>query len=156
MDRKGETFQRHRRPLVPSNPSFPWPHPGDPIKSFPLMSSPASNVTNTCSSHPKPMYWLSFRIASDVKTQRSFHQRYDDLIKVISRHVSGEYWEESSSFIVFESRSTINQIARDAKIAIDPRYDLFLIRRLDVKQSRICGRGNNDNIFKLMPYLKKI
>lgn len=142
MDRKGETFHRHRRPLVSSNPSFPRLYPGDPIISFPLMSSPVSSATKTCSSHPKPVYWLSFRIASDVKTERPFHRRYDDLIKVISRHVSGEYWEESSSFIVFESLSTIDQIARDAKIAVDPRYDLFLIRRLDVKQSRICGRGN--------------
>ena len=121
------------------------------------MSNPLSTST-AHSAEPTHVgtFWLSFFIEDNVRTQRSFDQRYEDIIKVITRHISGEYWEESPSFIIFESRSTIDQISHDAKIAIDPRHDLFLIRRLDVKQARICGKPADENIYKMMPYLKKV
>jgi hypothetical protein len=118
------------------------------------MSSPSSISTDACSAKHKPLgaYWLSFRVADDVEHQRSLEQRHDDLIKSLSRHISGKYWEKSTSFIVFESRSTIEQIAKDAKAAIDPLCDLFLLRKLDVKQARICGRNTDNNIYELIPY----
>jgi hypothetical protein len=155
QNRQVQTNHRSHRTLTPNSSILA--RSGEYRKGSSVMSNPLSTST-AHSAEPTHIgtFWLSFRITDNVKTQRSFDRRYEDIIQVISRHISGEYWEESSSFIIFESRSTIDQIVHDAKIAVDPRYDLFLIRRLDVKQARICGKTTDENIYKMMPYLKKV
>jgi hypothetical protein len=77
-------------------------------------------------------------------------------VAVIGNHVYGKYWDQTTSFVIFESASKIGAIARDAKSAIDPRYDLFLIRELDVQNAIICGKNADNDVYELMPYLKNI
>jgi hypothetical protein len=101
-------------------------------------------------------FWLTFRIADDIQHHRTYQERYDALIQAVTSHQSGLYWGQSTSFLIFESDDGIGSIAQSAKNAIDPRYDLFLIRELDRKSAVIVGKNPDNDIYKIMPYLKKL
>jgi hypothetical protein len=100
-------------------------------------------------------YWLSYRIADDRQHHPTYEQRYKDLIDARNKHIDGLCWSETTSFIVFESHDDIATIAQSLAAAIDQSYDLFLIRDLE-KQAIICGFNLDNEIYKLMPYLKKL
>lgn len=100
-------------------------------------------------------FWLSFRIEYKDVGGKSYEDRYTALTDALAA-VRGNFWEETSSFMIFESDLPIAQIAARAKAAIAPTHDLFVIRELD-KQSAIgCGCINDQDLFVLMPYAKKL
>jgi hypothetical protein len=65
-------------------------------------------------------------------------------------------WAEPTSFIAFSSEKSISSIANACKDVIAPSHDLFLIRAMNNKSAFICGKNDDQNLFILMPYLKKI
>ena len=101
------------------------------------------------------VYWTSFRIANVTVGGQSYDQRYAALQEAVRVHVT-KWWLEPISFIAFSSEHSINSIATACKRAIDPSYDLFLIREMDRKSAIICGKNDDDDIFDLMPYLETI
>ena len=101
-------------------------------------------------------YWLSYRIADDLQHRRTYEQRYKDLIDALNKHIDGLCWSETTSFIVFKSHDDITTIAQSLGTAIDQSYDLFIIRELEKQSAIICGFNSDNEIHKLMPYLKKL
>lgn len=95
------------------------------------------------------IYWISFRIAKREVNNRSYQQRHDGLEAAIE-DVSTNYWKETTSFIVFETESDFNALARAIKGEISLEHDLFLIRRMDQKSAYICGDNDDPSIFDLM------
>lgn len=100
-------------------------------------------------------YWLSFTLDEATVGNRTYNARYKALYDTIHEISGTDYWEKTTSFIVFDTNKTIDQVTALVKKAVSPTYDLVLIRSLDVKAARIFGPNTNNNIFKLMPYLEK-
>lgn len=97
-------------------------------------------------------YWVTFRIADKTVNGESYETRYNALTTTISAHCS-QWWVESTSFLLFESKHTLDQLAAALKdvVATD---DLFLIRAAEGANARIHGDIKDPDVFKLMPYLK--
>jgi hypothetical protein len=100
-------------------------------------------------------YWITFRIADHNAGNRSYDDRYKDLQETIRLRAS-KWWLKPTSFIAFESANDIDTLAAACKGAIAPNYDLFLIREMDTKSAIICGNNDDNDIYLLMPYLKKL
>jgi hypothetical protein len=100
-------------------------------------------------------YWLAFRIEAKTVGNRSWEDRYNALIAAIERN-STQRWFETTSFIAFESISSIDGLAYKLKGAIAPSKDMFLLRVMDARTARLCGRFDDQTIFKVMPYLEVI
>jgi hypothetical protein len=100
-------------------------------------------------------YWITFRIADHNVGNRTYDDRYKDLQGAVRLRAS-KWWIKPTSFIAFASEDAIGAIAQACKDAIAPMYDLFLIREMDTKSAIICGNNDDDDIYLLMPYLKKL
>lgn len=100
-------------------------------------------------------YWITFRIADARVGTKTYEDRYNAFIEVI-RSTATSWWAEPTSFIAFSSEKSIEGIATACKAAIATTHDLFLIRVMDTKSAIICGKNEDQDIFTLMPYLKKI
>lgn len=100
-------------------------------------------------------YWLSFSLDDRSIAGRSYQARWQTLYDAIHDISGTNYWEKTTSFIVFETDKTIVQVTELAKRAVSPAHDIVLIRSLDVKSARIFGPNTDSDIFKLMPYLEK-
>ncbi len=102
------------------------------------------------------VFWITFRISEKTVSGRSYETRYTDLVEAIQTSAAGtKYWQEPTSFLAFESIHPIETLAARFKAKIAPSYDLFLLRQMDVKDAMICGQFDDQDIFTLMPYLKK-
>ena len=55
-------------------------------------------------------------------------------------------WFETTSFIAFESISSIDGLAYKFKATIAPSKDLFLLRLMDLRSARLCGRFYDQTI----------
>lgn len=95
-------------------------------------------------------YWLSFRIGDDD----SYAKRYDDLVEAIRLITNQHWWLETTSFIVFESDHSIDDLVSTVKGLIDEEIDLVLIGMPNFKSARLIGSSSDDTIKKLMPFLK--
>jgi hypothetical protein len=66
------------------------------------------------------------------------------------------WWKEPTSFIMFYSTKTIDQIAAAVKGAIDERIDLALIGMTELQDARYIGALKfQSDLLKLMPFAKK-
>lgn len=97
---------------------------------------------------------LSFRIENTKVGSRDYNTRYTALTGYLTS-IATTLWDDSTSFLVFETESSINEILRECKKAIAPTHDLFFIRQVDFKLTYICGLVHDNSIFKLIPGAKK-
>lgn len=96
-------------------------------------------------------FWISFRIDDDA----DYENRYTQLIASLLEG-SKRYWDETTSFIIMDHAVDIDDVARAAKNAVDERTDTVLIRQLDTKAARVVGVVNDQDLFALMPYCKRV
>ena len=96
-------------------------------------------------------FWLSYRLEDDS----SYSQRYDKLIETVDA-LSTKWWLEPSSFIVFASAVGIDTVAAKVKAAINPRTDIAVIGMPDFKSARLIGVSHDEDIFDLIPFIKKV
>lgn len=84
------------------------------------------------------VYSLTFRIHQDA----SAPQRYASTIEAIKNVCHGEYWDEPTSFFLFENPSTAAAIANyiNENSAFDPSKDILLVTNLSVKQYAPLGK----------------
>mgnify|MGYP001467596370 CR=1 FL=1 len=100
-------------------------------------------------------YWITFRIADVTVSGRSYEDRYNALVKIVTGN-SPKWWVQTTSYLAFTSDQGIGSIAAEFKAAIAPSHDLFLIRQMDKQSARICGKNDDKYIYDLMPYLEKV
>jgi hypothetical protein len=105
------------------------------------------------------VYWLSYRIEEDDTGD----ERRRALLEMVDLYAtSNSVWHETTSFVVFDSDRGIDTLSGQFKLAIDPKKDHFLIRRMDSQAARICGHIKDIRIFQLMldkngkTYLKQV
>ena len=100
-------------------------------------------------------YWITFRIADATVSGRSYEERYNALVKLITDN-SPKWWGQTTSYLAFTWDQSIESIAGKCKAAIAPSHDLFLIREMDKQSARICGKNDDKDIYELVPYLQSI
>ena len=101
------------------------------------------------------IYWITFHIEDEIVGGKNWNDRYNALIAAIELS-STRLWYETTSFIAFDSISSIDGLAYKFKATIAPSKDLFLLRVMDSRSARICGRITDQTIFKAMPYVEVI
>lgn len=97
-------------------------------------------------------YWLSFRIADDA----GYSDRYDKLIETVKALKTGNnWWFETTSFFIFDSEHNADGIAASVKKAISPTVDIAILGMTDFKTARAIGAVKDQDIFTLVPFMKK-
>src|SRR5690349_14436287 len=99
-------------------------------------------------------YWVTFRIHDQTIGGRTYEKRYSDFVDAV-RNQATMWWTKPTSFICFASNNDIDAICSSIKGQLAPAYDLFLIGMPDYKSARIWGANDDDDIYKLIPFLKK-
>jgi hypothetical protein len=104
------------------------------------------------------LYWISFRLDDDAAHRPTYTERYKALTEAIvaaSPNGPGR-WHGTTSFHIFTSASDIDTLATKFKKCVLAQHDMFLMRELDSKGAVIHGFVKDQDIFKLMPYLRKV
>lgn len=96
------------------------------------------------------VFWISFRISE----RGNYQERYNGLIEAIEQ-ASIRHWAETTSFVLIESSYTIDKLASTLKAPINTAHDLVLIGNPNVKQARVIGTVEDDDLFDLMPFTKR-
>jgi hypothetical protein len=101
-------------------------------------------------------YWMTFRLGDDDAAKRAtYDDRRDALVDEIHMR-SSRRWEAATSFILFEASHDIGSLATACKAAINPNWDVVVIHELDKKSSVVVGKAQDQDLFVLMPYAKKV
>lgn len=96
-------------------------------------------------------YWLSF----ELKSNATYSHRYAALIDAVKKHVDGSWWFETTSFYVFRSNSSADEISRSIISAIDPSVDRAVLGMTDYKTTRGVGQITEQNKLQgLIPSIK--
>lgn len=91
-------------------------------------------------------YWITFRV-DDAKRRRRL---LADLEKISS---AGSWWNETGSFVMFESSLAIEAIRDRVRAAIDPDQDFAIIGMLYFLKWEIVGTARDKNLFRSLRYL---
>ena len=97
------------------------------------------------------VYWITFRLEDDAR----YRERYDNLQQAIN-DLSTKWWVDPSSFYLIESDLKIDQVAASLKNAVNVRTDIVLIGSPNTKHARLIGQTNDQDLFELMPFTKKV
>jgi hypothetical protein len=95
------------------------------------------------------VFWLTFRLHEQTTSRGSYEERYDALMAELQAF-STLTWTNTTSFVVFESASSIAALGQAFKGVIDPKVDLFLMRAMESKLAVICGSNDDPGIYRLM------
>ena len=98
-------------------------------------------------------FWVTFRIASTGDYDARYKKLNDDLSAISD---SGKWWIESTSFYLFESALSIDDVAQTVANAFDPERDLALVGMPNFKSARAVGAITDGDLFKLLPFAKKL
>lgn len=96
------------------------------------------------------VYWLTFRI----EQVGNHTTRYDRLMNAVSDLTGGSWWVEPTSFVLFRSESSIDQVAAAISAELDTDRDLALVGMPEFKSARAVGAIRDQDLFKLMPFTK--
>ena len=99
-------------------------------------------------------FMLSFRLHDDTIGGRTYEERREGLYDRVHQ-IASPWWEETTSFIAFQSDLEIDDIMWHVKDEIAAGYDIVLVRSLESKVARITGVLEDGDIYKIMPYLKE-
>jgi hypothetical protein len=66
------------------------------------------------------------------------------------------WWCETTAFYIFEADSTIDAVAGAVKRAFNPQTDLAVVGMPEFKSGRVVGKLDDQDIFKLVPFMKKV
>ena len=94
-------------------------------------------------------YWISFRVDGS-----GHPRRYDALIAAMNENGTG-FWDGPTSFVCMTSALTIEALGAKLKAAIDPRYDLFVMREIGKDDTRYAGLPG-DGFTAFFPKAKKL
>jgi hypothetical protein len=98
------------------------------------------------------VYWITFRIHDATVNGETYDARYDSLTNTVK--IMGMRWDIPTSYAVFESGKSLDDVLAALTTNLSEQYDVLMIGEVGVKNTRIWGNNPDDDIFKLMPYLK--
>lgn len=97
------------------------------------------------------VYWLTFRIESN----RDYDRRYMAVLEAVRQLTDTTWWTEPTSFVVFKSAADIDTIAASIESEMGPD-DMALLGMPEFKSGRLIGASTDQDLFKLMPFVKKV
>jgi len=98
------------------------------------------------------VYWLTFRI----KKVGDYDARYEALKAAVLAVKEGpKWWVEPTSFILFKSQKNIDQVAAKIASALALNVDMALIGMPEVKDARVVGNLEDDDLLEFMPFTKR-
>lgn len=100
----------------------------------------------------KHTFWVTFRLEKDA----NYDKRLAALEEAIRTAATEVWWKDPTSFIMFFSTKTIDQIADAVKAVIDVKKDVVLVSMTEFKDGRLIGVSPKEaDLVKLMPFVKK-
>ncbi len=99
------------------------------------------------------VYTISFMIADKTLNGSTYDDRYDAFMKTAMNISPTIWWKDTTSFIVIQTDLSITDVSKKLKAVIVPSADLFLIIDTQVKAARICGKNDDKDLIKLIPFL---
>ena len=97
-------------------------------------------------------YFITFRLAKN----NTHEARYMELVALLNGYSANTCWEEITSFVIFESRLTAEEIAEDIKRKINVKTDIVVIASTHRKDMIVVGTHNDSNIYRLVDFAKTI
>lgn len=99
------------------------------------------------------MYWVTFRLVQDATRQ----DRYDMLVGALNDAATGgSYWDEPTSFWLFNSSLSIDEISAMIGDSIDTGKDVALIGMPHKKSARVVGKVDDKDLFKIHDFVKQV
>ena len=97
-------------------------------------------------------YAITFRFHEDS----TYQERYESF--VAEAKSKGKWWADPTSFFAIETSESIDEITKrlDSKTKIQASKDMFMVLDADVKSGRIWGKILDQDIFKIIPYVKAV
>nr|WP_314433935.1 hypothetical protein [uncultured Brevundimonas sp.] len=84
-------------------------------------------------------YWLSFSVKkAPSRTKGDDNKRRQSIYDAISAW-DGAYWDETTSFALFDAPASIVTVARAIVAGLDPALDKIVIRRVGAPVARYWG-----------------
>ena len=99
------------------------------------------------------VYYVTFRIHDATVNGKTYNQRYTALISAIQQ--MGMRWDVPTSYAAFETALSLDSALNKLKAHLSQAHDVLLICEIGVKSAKIWGANSDNDIFKLIPYLKK-
>jgi hypothetical protein len=97
-----------------------------------------------------------FSVSFEIKYDSDYQRRYNSFTAAIE--ACPKWWADTTSYYVVETNESISDFADRIYFGtdFDASRDLYLVLDAFVKSGCIRGAVKNDNIFQLLPFLKKL
>jgi len=97
-----------------------------------------------------------FTVSFSITFDDSYSQRYDSFMEQVKQ--GGKWWAETTSFVVVQTDETIDAFCSRIYVKSDfnATKDRYLVLDANAKDGRYRGVNTDDDLFTLIPYVKKL
>lgn len=100
-------------------------------------------------------YWISTFHADKRTAKGTYDERRSATLNALNE-VSDGWWAETTSFVMFGSAKSTDQIVAIIKKQIDPACDIVLLGKMETKTLRHIGLDAFPDVLpSLVPFVKK-
>jgi len=85
-------------------------------------------------------YWLSFTVATDRSASKGVESLRRQSIYAAVQKLDAGYWDETTSFILFEAGDDIDVVGKAVVAGLDPDLDLLILRKVSSASARCWGQ----------------
>ena len=85
-------------------------------------------------------YWLSFMVATDPSAAKGVESLRRQSIYAVVQVFDSGYWDETTSFILFEADDDIEVVGKAVVAGLDPDLDLLILRKVSSASARYWGK----------------
>lgn len=97
-----------------------------------------------------------FLVSFDLKYDDDYSDRYSSFMEQVKK--GGKWWADTTSFVAVETDETIDTFCN--RIYLQSKFngtkDLYLVLDANVKSGRVRGALKDQDLFKLLPFVKKL
>lgn len=96
-----------------------------------------------------------FIVSFELKYNDTYNKRYESFMEQIKK---GLWWAENTSVVIVRTDETIDDFCNRIYLHSDfnASTDRFLVLDADVKSGRAKGVITDQDLFKLLPFVKKL
>ena len=85
-------------------------------------------------------YWLSFMVATERSAAKGVESLRRQSIYAAVQVFDSGYWDETTSFILFEADDDIDVVGKAVVAGLDPDLDLLILRKVASASARYWGK----------------
>lgn len=97
---------------------------------------------------------ITFRIADKKADGKTYDERYNALVDKVNS-LSKRWWVEPSSFFLIETDLEADALCSKIKATIAEDADVALILSTTHKIASVCGKVEDDDLYKILDFVKK-